>query len=219
LKRLGTGTIDLYYVHRIDPEVPIEDTVGAMARLVEKGKVRHIGLSEAGAQTIRRAHAVHPLAALQTEYSLWTRDPESELLALCRELGIGFVAYAPLGRGFLTGMISSVDALGEKDRRREHPRFMPENIASNARLAAALRVMAAGQGCTPAQLALAWLLGRGEFIVPLPGTKQRRWLEENVQALDVNLSAESRTRLEDAFPPGAAAGARYPEPQLKRVGI
>jgi aryl-alcohol dehydrogenase-like predicted oxidoreductase len=219
LKRLGTDFIDLYFVHRIDPDVPIEDTVGAMARLVDQGKVRHIGLSEAGARTVRRAHAVHPLAALQTEYSLWTRDPESELLPLCRELGIGFVAYSPLGRGFLTASIESVDSLGEKDRRREHPRFMPENLSRNVRLLDRLKDLASGEGCSPAQLALAWVLSRGDDIVPIPGTKQRRWLEENAKAVNLSPSAETLAALDAAFPPGAAAGPRYPEPQLKRVGI
>jgi aryl-alcohol dehydrogenase-like predicted oxidoreductase len=219
LKRLGTDFIDLYFVHRIDPDVPIEDTVGAMARLVEQGKVRHIGLSEAGARTIRRAHAVHPLTALQTEYSLWTRDPEGELLPLCRELGIGFVAYSPLGRGFLTASIENVGSLGDKDRRREHPRFMPENLSRNVRLLDGLKDLASREGCSPAQLALAWVLSRGGDIVPIPGTKQRRWLEENAKAVDLSPSAETLAALDAAFPPGAAAGPRYPEPQLKRVGI
>ncbi len=190
-----------------------------MARLIEQGKVRHLGLSEAGPQTIRRAHRVHPLTALQTEYSLWTRDPEGELLPLCRDLGIGFVAYAPLGRGFLTAAIETVDALGDKDRRREHPRFQSENLQQNVRLLEALKQQADEERCSPAQLALAWLLSRGDFIVPLPGTKQRRWLEENVRALDLSPRADTFAALDRAFPPGAAAGPRYPEPQLQRVGI
>jgi aryl-alcohol dehydrogenase-like predicted oxidoreductase len=219
LRRLGTDVIDLYFVHRIDPSVPIEETIGAMARLVEQGKIRHIGLSEAGPQTIRRAHAVHPLTALQTEYSLWTRDPETELLPLCQELGIGFVAYSPLGRGFLTAAIESAEALEAKDRRREHPRFQAENLQRNVRLLDALKQGASEEGCTPAQLALAWLLTRGDFIVPLPGTKQRRWLEQNVQAQDLTPRADTLAALDRAFPPGVAAGPRYPEPQLKRVGL
>ncbi len=219
LKRLGVEAIDLYYIHRIDASVPIEDTVGAMARLVEQGKVRHLGLSEAGPNTIRRAHAVHPIAALQTEYSLWTRDPEAELLPLCEELGIGYVAYSPLGRGFLTATIPGVDALGEKDRRREHPRFQLENLQKNVRLLDTLKRLAAEEGCTPAQLALAWLLSRRDFIVPLPGTKQRRWLEENVRAAELAPKSATLAALDQAFPPGVTAGTRYPEPQMKRLGL
>ena len=219
LKRLGVDAIDLYYVHRIDSNVPIEDTVGAMARLVQQGKVRCIGLSEAGPTTIRRAHKTHPLTAIQTEYSLWSRDPEAELLPLCEELGIGYVAYSPLGRGFLTGTIDSVDALGEKDRRREHPRFKPENIEKNTSLVATLRRLAEQEKCSPAQLAIAWLLGKGDFIVPLPGTKQRRWLEENVRAVDLSPSRATIAELDEAFRPGVTAGTRYPEAQLKRLGI
>ncbi|CAA9362464.1 MAG: Oxidoreductase, aldo/keto reductase family [uncultured Microvirga sp.] len=219
LKRLGVETIDLYYIHRIDSEVAIEDTVGAMARLVEQGKVRHLGLSEAGPATIRRAHAVHPIAALQTEYSLWTRDPEAELLPLCEELGIGYVAYSPLGRGFLTATIPNVDALGEKDRRREHPRFKPENIAQNVRLVDTQQRLAAQENCTPAQLAVAWLLSRRPFVVPLPRTKQRRWLEENVRAAELSLKPATLASLDAAFPPGVTAGTRYPEPQMKRLGL
>jgi aryl-alcohol dehydrogenase-like predicted oxidoreductase len=190
-----------------------------MVKLKQQGKIRHVGLSEAGPDTIRRAHAVHPLTALQTEYSLWTRDPEAELLPLCRELGIGFVAYSPLGRGFLTAGIETVDSLGEKDRRREHPRFHAENLQRNVPLLEALKQGAAKEGCTPAQLALAWLFSREDFIVPLPGTKQRRWLEQNVEAVDLAPRAETLAALDSAFPPGAASGARYPEPQLKRVGL
>jgi aryl-alcohol dehydrogenase-like predicted oxidoreductase len=219
LARLGIDTIDLYFVHRIDSDVPIEDTVGAMSKLVDQGKVRHIGLSEAGPATIRRAHKVHPLTAIQTEYSLWSRDPEAELLPLCEELGIGYVAYSPMGRGFLTGAIESVDSLGEKDRRREHPRFKPENIEKNAALISTLKRLAAQENCTPAQLSLAWLLSRKDFIVPIPGTKQRRWLEENVQAVDLSLAPATLAELNDAFRPGVTAGTRYPEGQLKRLGI
>jgi aryl-alcohol dehydrogenase-like predicted oxidoreductase len=219
LRRLGVEVIDLYYVHRIDPSVPIEETVGAMARLVEQGKVRHLGLSEAAPGTLRRAHAVHPITALQTEYSLWTRDAEAELLPLCQELGIGYVAYSPLGRGFLTGTIEGVDSLELQDRRREHPRFQAENLQKNVRLLDTLRRLAAEQGCTPAQLALAWLLSRREFIVPLPGTKQRRWLEENAAAVEITPRPEALQALDRAFPPAVAAGTRYPEAQMKRVGI
>jgi aryl-alcohol dehydrogenase-like predicted oxidoreductase len=219
LKRLGTDVIDLYFVHRIDSDVPIEDTVGAMSKLVDQGKVRHIGLSEAGPITIRRAHKVHPLTAIQTEYSLWSREPEAELLPLCAELGIGYVAYSPIGRGFLTGAIESVDSLGEKDRRREHPRFKPENIEKNSALIATLKRLAAQENCTPAQLSIAWLLSRKNFIVPIPGTKQRRWLEENVQAVDLSLAPGTLSELDKAFRPGVTAGTRYPEGQLKRLGI
>jgi aryl-alcohol dehydrogenase-like predicted oxidoreductase len=219
LKRLGVETIDLYYQHRVDPKVPIEETVGAMAELVKAGKVRHLGLSEASARTIRRAHAVHPIAALQTEYSLWTREAEAEILPTCRALGIGFVAYSPLGRGFLSGVIGSQQALSEKDRRREHPRFAPENIARNAALLPALRRIAEAQGATPAQVAIAWLLARGRDIVPIPGTKRVTRLEENLGALQVKLSAADTAALDSAFPVGVAAGARYPAEHLARVGI
>ena len=219
LKRLGTDVIDLLFVHRIDSNVPIEDTVGAMSRLVSEGKVRHIGLSEAGPATIKRAHATHPLTALQTEYSLWSRDAEAELLPLCAQLGIGYVAYAPLGRGFLTGLIDSVDALGEKDRRREHPRFKPENIEKNNVLLESLKRLARAEGCTPAQLALAWLLNKGEHIVPIPGSKQRRWLEDNASAVNLKPSATTLAVLDKTFVPGGTAGMRYPEGQLKRLGI
>jgi aryl-alcohol dehydrogenase-like predicted oxidoreductase len=219
LKRLGVEVIDLYYLHRVDPGVPIEDTVGAMARLVEQGKVRHIGLSEAAAPTLRRAHAVHPIAALQTEYSLWSREVEAEILPACRELGIGFVPYSPLGRGFLSGTITSSAALAEGDRRREHPRFHDANLERNLGLLETLRELAAVEGCTPAQIALAWLLAQGEDIVPIPGTKRRRYLEENVAALDVRLSGADLARLDRAFPPGITAGDRYPAGQMKRVGL
>jgi len=219
LKRLGVEEIDLHYLHRVDPKVPIEDTVGAMARLVERGKVRHIGLSEAGAGTLRRAQAVHRIAALQTEYSLWTRDVEAEILPACRELGIGFVAYSPLGRGFLSGRITSQDALAENDRRREHPRFAPENLDRNVGLLATLSELAAAKGCTPAQIALAWLLAQGDDVVPIPGTKRRGYLEENVAASDIRLDENELETLAESFPPGVTAGERYPAGQMKRVGI
>jgi aryl-alcohol dehydrogenase-like predicted oxidoreductase len=219
LKRLGVDTIDLYYLHRVDPNVPIEDTVGAMARLVEAGKVRHLGLSEAGAATLRRAHAVHPIAALQTEYSLWCREVEAEILPACRELGIGFVAYSPLGRGFLSGTITSLDALSEKDRRREHPRFQQGNLERNVGLLGALRELAEARDGTPAQIALAWLLAQGGDIVPIPGTKRRTYLEENVRALDLAVTDAELASLAEAFPPGVTAGTRYPAGQMKRIGI
>jgi aryl-alcohol dehydrogenase-like predicted oxidoreductase len=219
LKRLGVDHIDLYYAHRIDPSVPIEETVGAMAKLVAAGKVRHIGLSEASPTTLRRAHAVHPIAALQTEFSLWTRDPEVELLSLCEKLGVGFVAYSPLGRGFLTGTIAALDDLAQQDRRRDMPRFQGDNMIHNLVMVEALRLAASEEGCTPAQLALAWLLSRRPFIVPLPGSKQRRWLDENCDATELALTASTLAKLDDAFAPGRAAGARYPAAQMKRVGI
>lgn len=219
LKRLGVDVIDLYFVHRIDPTVPIEETVGALARLVETGKVRHIGLSEASAATLRRAHATHPIAALQTEYSLWSREPEEVLLNACEELGIGFVAYSPLGRGFLTGTINGLDALGAKDRRRDMPRFQGANLERNLELLAVLRAVAASASCTPAQAALAWLLTRRPFIVPIPGSKQRRWLDENVDAADVILTAEALATLDTTFRPERVLGTRYPEGQMRRVGI
>jgi aryl-alcohol dehydrogenase-like predicted oxidoreductase len=211
LERLGVEVIDLYYQHRVDPDTPIEDTVGAMAELVRAGKVRHLGLSEAAPDTIRRAHAVHPVAALQTEYSLWSRDPEDELLALCDELGIGFVAYSPLGRGFLTGAIRSVDDLDADDWRRENPRFQGENFQRNLELVDAVRGLAEEKDCTPAQLALAWVLARGQHIVPIPGTRSIERLQENVRAADITLDAGELRRLDDILPPGAAAGTRYPE--------
>ena len=219
LARLKTDVIDLYYVHRIDPTVRIEDTVGAMARLVEQGKVRHIGLSEASTETIRRAHATHPVTALQTEYSLWTRDVEDEILPTCRELGIGFVAYSPLGRGFLSGVIPSREALIENDRRRDHPRFAEENIAKNSRLVETLRSVAEGAGASPAQIAITWLLARGPDVVPIPGTKKVKWLDENIAAADLALSSEQMAILESAFAPGVTAGDRYPPGGMKRVGI
>jgi len=219
LKRLGVETIDLYAQHRVDKAVPIEDTVGAMKQLVQAGKVRWLGLSEAGAQTIRRAHKVHPIAALETEYSLWSRDSEQEILPACRELGIGYVAYSPLGRGFLTGTIKSLDALLPKDRRREHPRFHEENLKRNVALLQLIESIAAAHRCTPAQVALAWVLARGEDIVPIPGTKRRKYLEQNAGALDVHLHSSEIQTLEKAFTPGIASGTRYPEKQLAGLSI
>jgi aryl-alcohol dehydrogenase-like predicted oxidoreductase len=209
LERLGVETIDLYYQHRVDPTVPIEETVGAMAELVSSGKVRYLGLSEAAPDTIRRAHAVHPITALQTEYSLWSRDAEEEILPTVRELGIGFVAYSPLGRGFLTGAFASPDDLGDDDRRAQMPRFQGENFERNLRLVDAVRELAEAKGVTPAQIALGWVHSRGEDVIPIPGTKRRRYLEENVQALEVELSDEELQRLDEAFPPGVTAGERY----------
>jgi len=219
LKRLGVEVIDLYYLHRVDTEVPIEDTVGAMARLVEAGKVRHLGLSEAAAATCRRAHAVHPITALQTEYSLWSRDVEPEILPACRELGIGFVPYAPLGRGFLSATITGLDVLADDDRRREHPRFAQANLERNLALLTTLKEIARARGCSPAQVALAWLLAQGPDIVPIPGTKRRRYLEENAAAIDVALERADLETLEAAFPPGVAAGGRYPPGGMRRVGL
>jgi aryl-alcohol dehydrogenase-like predicted oxidoreductase len=219
LKRLGVDVIDVYGMHRMDKTVPIEDTVGAMKRLVEQGKVRYLQLSEAGAQTIRRAHKVHPIIAVETEYSLWSRDVEKEILPVCRELGIGFMAYAPLGRGFLTATMKTLDALLPKDRRREHPRFSPDNIAKNAQLLAPLEKIAAAKKCTPAQAALAWLLAQGEDIVPIPGTKRRTYLEQNCAAVNVKLTKEEIESLSRAFPLNATAGTRYPEKQLAGLGI
>jgi aryl-alcohol dehydrogenase-like predicted oxidoreductase len=209
LRRLGTDHIDLYYQHRVDTGTPIEETIGAMSDLVHDGKVRFIGLSEAAAATIRRAHATFPITAVQTEYSLWTRDPEEEVLPTCRELGIGFVAYSPLGRGFLTGEIKSFDDLAEDDIRRRHPRFQPENFQRNLDLVAEITEMAREKGCTPAQLALAWVLAQGEDIVPIPGTKRRRYLEENIEALEVTLTRSDLERLDETMPAGAASGDRY----------
>jgi aryl-alcohol dehydrogenase-like predicted oxidoreductase len=209
LARLGVEHVDLYYQHRVDADTPIEETVGAMAELVAAGKVRHLGLSEASPETIRRAHAVHPITALQSEYSLWTRDPEDGALATCRELGIGFVAYSPLGRGFLAGRFASPDELDEDDFRKRHPRFSGDNLEPNRRLAERVRELAAEKGIGPAQLALAWVLTRGDDIVPIPGTKRRSYLEQNAAASDLTLTEEELARLDEAFPPGAAAGARY----------
>jgi aryl-alcohol dehydrogenase-like predicted oxidoreductase len=219
LKRLGVDTIDIYGMHRMDKTVPIEDTVGAMKRLVEQGKVRHLQLSEAGAQTIRRAHKVHPIACVETEYSLWSRDVEKEILPACRELGIGYMAYAPLGRGFLTATMKSLDALLPKDRRREHPRFSEQNIGKNAQLLAPLEKIAQARRATPAQVALAWLLAQGEDIVPNPGTKRRKYLEENCAALGIKLAGDEVEALKQAFPLDVTAGTRYPEKQLAGLGI
>ena len=219
LKRLGVEVIDLYYQHRVDAQTPIEETVGAMSRLVEQGKVLHLGLSEAASATIRRAAAVHPIAALQTEYSLWTRDVEDEILPTCRELGIGFVPYSPLGRGLLTGQIKTVDDFGADDWRRLNPRFQGDNLKKNLDLVAAITTIATDKGCTASQLALAWVLAQGEDIVPIPGTKRRKYLEENLGALEFELTIEDLARIDAALPKGAAAGTRYPEAQMVRVGI
>lgn len=217
LKRLAVDVIDLYYQHRVDPTVPIEETVGAMAELVKAGKVRHLGLSEAAPDTLRRACKVHPIAALQTEYSLWSRDPEDDVLATCRELGVGFVAYSPLGRGFLTGQIKSPGDLAEDDFRRHSPRFQGENFQKNLQLVAHVRALAEERGCTPAQLALAWVLAQGRDIVPIPGTKQRTRLEENAAAVSVKLTPEDLAAIDAVAPRGVAAGMRYPEAGMKSV--
>lgn len=214
LKRLRVEVIDLYYQHRVDPNTPIEETVGAMAELVTQGKVRFIGLSEAAPQTIRRAHATHPITALQTEYSLWTRDPEREILSTVRDLGIGFVPYSPLGRGFLTGRFKKYEDLPQDDYRRNHPRFQGENFERNLQLVAVVEQIAHEKGATPSQVALAWLLAKGEDVVPIPGTKRREYLQDNLAALDVALSADDLRRIEEAFPAGAAAGERYPAQAL-----
>jgi aryl-alcohol dehydrogenase-like predicted oxidoreductase len=217
LKRLGVDVIDLYYQHRVDPTVPIEDTVGAMARLVEQGKVRYLGLCEAGAETVRRAHRVHPISALQTEYSLWTRDLEQQMIPLLRELGIGLVPYCPLGRGFLTGSIQTPDDMGAKDRRHEHPRFQGDNFTRNLRLLDPIQQVAQAHNASMAQVALNWILAQGNDIVPIPGTKTRKYLKENTTRIALS-DAELR-RLNDAFPPNVASGLRYPEFQLKGMGI
>jgi aryl-alcohol dehydrogenase-like predicted oxidoreductase len=217
LRRLGVEVIDLYYQHRVDPDTPIEDTVGAMSRLVEEGKVRYLGLSEASAQTVRRAHAVHPIAALQSEYSLWTREVEADVLPACRELGVGFVAYSPLGRGFLTGRFRKPEDLAEDDRRRQFPRFREENFAQNMRLVERVREMAAKKGCKPSQLALAWVLAQGPDVVPIPGTKRRTYLEENAGALGVELTAEDLARVAEVLSDAPVAGERYPEQSMRSV--
>ncbi|HEX8692761.1 MAG TPA: aldo/keto reductase [Longimicrobium sp.] len=218
LQRLGVDEIDLYYQHRVDPEVPIEETVGAMSRLVEEGKVRFLGLSEAGAETIRRAHATHPVSALQSEYSLWSRDIEDEIIPAVRELGIGLVAYSPLGRGFLTGRFRSPDDFEPDDFRRGSPRFQGENFQKNLDLVKHIEELAAAKGCTASQLALAWVLARGDDIVPIPGTKRRKYLEENLAALDVRLTADDLARIEEIAPQGVAAGTRYAEGGMRMVG-
>jgi len=219
LKRLGVDVIDVYGLHRVDPKIPIEDTVGAMKKLVEQGKVRHLALSEAGAQTLRRAHKVHPLVALETEYSLWSRDVEKEILPACRELGIAFMAYSPLGRGFLTATIKTLDALRDKDRRRDHPRFNPDNLKRNVDLLRPLESIAAAHKVKPAQVALAWVLAQGRDVVPIPGTKRREYIEQNAAAVGIALSAAEIAQLAKAFPPGAASGTRYPEKQLAGLGL
>jgi aryl-alcohol dehydrogenase-like predicted oxidoreductase len=217
LRRLGVETIDLYYQHSVDPNTPIEETVGAMAELVKQGKVRYLGLSEASPQTLRRAVKVHPIAALQTEYSLWTRDPEREILSVCRDLGVGFVAYSPLGRGFLTGEFQKFDDLPADDYRRNTPRFQGENFQKNLDLVKRVEEIGKEKGCKPSQLALAWVLAQGNDIVPIPGTKRRKYLEENVGALSVKLTKEDLRRIHEVFPPEAAAGQRYPEHMLALV--
>ena len=218
LKRLKISTIDLFYLHRVDTGVPIEDTVGAMARLIDQGKVRYLGLSEAGAKTIRRAHATYPIAALQSEYSLWTRDPEGEILATCRELGIGFVPYSPLGRGILTGQVKNAE-FGPKDFRRMSPRFQGDNFQKNLALVTRVEQIASEKRCAPAQLALAWVLAQGDDIVPIPGTKRRTYLDQNLGALDVSLNASDLRRIDEAIPRGAAVGARYPDEYMNRLGV
>jgi aryl-alcohol dehydrogenase-like predicted oxidoreductase len=217
LRRLGIETIDLYYQHRVDPSTPIEETVGAMAQLVKEGKVRFLGLSEAGPQTIRRAHAVHPITALQSEYSLWSRDPEKEILPTCRELGIGFVPYSPLGRGFLTGRFKKPEDLSADDYRSKTPRFQGENFERNLELVRRIEKLAAEKHCTTAQLALAWVLAQGENIVPIPGTKRRKYLEENAGALNVQLTVADLARINEAAPEGSTAGTRYPEAMMHTV--
>ncbi len=219
LQRLGVEVIDLYYQHRVDPNTPIEDTVGAMAELVREGKVRYLGLSEAAPRTVRRALAIHPITALQTEYSLWSREPEAEILPTVRELGIGFVPYSPLGRGFLTGQMRSLQHLAADDYRRNSPRFQDDNFRLNLALVAEIESLARESNCTPAQLALAWVLAQGEDIVPIPGTKRRRFLAENIDAINVHLTAAVLARLDSALPPGAAAGDRYAPPSMKALNL
>ncbi|MDQ3820081.1 MAG: aldo/keto reductase [Acidobacteriota bacterium] len=217
LRRLNVDMIDLYYQHRVDPNTPIEETVGAMARLVEEGKVRYLGLSEAAIETIRRAQKVHTITALQTEYSLWSREPEDGILEVCRELSIGFVAYSPLGRGFLTGRFQSIDDLPEDDYRRNAPRFQGENFQKNLELVRHIEQLATAKGCTPAQIALAWVMAQGLDIVPIPGTKHRKYLEENARSVDVELTQEDLRRIDEIAPKGVAAGERYPEAAMKAV--
>ncbi|HRE79756.1 MAG TPA: aldo/keto reductase [Opitutaceae bacterium] len=218
LKRLGVDVIDLYYQHRVDPKTPIEETIGAMAELVKAGKVRYLGLSEAGPDTLRRAHAVHPITALQTEYSLWTRDPEGGVLDTCRELGVGFVAYSPLGRGFLTGQIRRFEDFAADDYRRHSPRFQGENFVKNLEIVRRLEELAANKGCTASQLALAWVLSQGEDIVPIPGTKRIRYLDENLAALKLSLSTSEQEAIRAVFPPDAVAGTRYPAAMMGALG-
>jgi aryl-alcohol dehydrogenase-like predicted oxidoreductase len=219
LRRLGVEAIDLYYLHRVDPATPIEDTVGAMAGLVKEGKVRWLGLSEVSPETLRRAHKVHPITAVQSEYSLWSRDPEDDgILDACRDLGVGFVPYSPLGRGFLTGQIKRFEDLAPDDYRRNSPRFQGENFQKNLDLVKRIEEIASSKGCTPAQLALAWVLAQGDDLVPIPGTKRRKYLEENVGALDVTLTAEDLQRIDEVAPKGVAAGTRYPEAMMATVG-
>ena len=217
LERLGVEQIDLYYLHRVDAKVPIEDSVGAMAELVREGKVRYLGLSEAAPDTIRRAHAVHPITALQSEYSLWNREPEHDVLPICRELGIGFVPFSPLGRGFLSGTVAGIDGLSPDDFRRLLPRFQDENVQRNRSLVARLEEIAAGKRCTASQLALAWIFNKGEDLVPIPGTKRRTYLESNTSAVDIELSAAEMAAIEAVFPIGAAAGQRYPADMMRMV--
>ncbi|MED1204093.1 aldo/keto reductase [Heyndrickxia acidicola] len=219
LLRLGVDYIDVYYQHRVDPKTPIEETVGAMAELVKEGKVRYLGLSEAAPETIRKAHMIHPITVLQTEYSLWSRDVEDEILPAVRELGIGFVPYSPLGRGFLTGQITKFEDLAEDDYRRFSPRFQGENFQKNLQLVDKIKEIAQEKGCQPSQLALAWLLAQGEDIVPIPGTKRRNYLEENMQAVNLNLTPEELEFINKAAPQGAAAGTRYPEVNMKGVNL
>ena len=218
LRRLGTDHIDLYYQHRLDPATPIEETVGAMAELVKQGKVRYLGLSEAGVETLKRASAVHPISALQTEYSLWSRDPEDQILAACRALGIGFVAYSPLGRGFLAGQIQRFEDLAADDYRRFSPRFQGENFGKNLELVKRVESLARQKGCTASQLALAWVLAQGDDVVPIPGTKRRKYLEENAAASDIALSAADKKRIDEVAPRGAAAGERYPAAMMGSIG-
>ncbi len=219
LKRLGTDHIDLYYIHRIDETVPIEETVGAMAQLKTQGKIRHLGISEAGPATIRRAHKAHPITALQTEYSLWSRDVEAEILPLCHELGIGFAGYAPLGRGFLTATVASGDAMPQNDMRRNMPRFQGDNARQNETLVGVLKDLAAQEGCTPAQLAIAWVLSRRPPVVPLVGASKRKWLEENAKATEITISAATLGALDRTFEPGVTKGDRYAAPMMARLGL
>jgi aryl-alcohol dehydrogenase-like predicted oxidoreductase len=217
LKRLGIDSIDLYYQHRVDPNTPIEDTIGAMSRLVEEGKIRFIGMSEASARTLRRANKVHHVTALQSEYSLWTRDVEKEILPACHELGTGFVPFSPLGRGFLTGRIKDTTGFGEKDFRKDNPRFVGENFSKNLKFVKRIENLAAAKKCTAGQIALAWVMAQGKDIVPIPGTKRRKYLEENVAAVDLKLSKEELERINEIAPPGVAAGARYTDEMMKAV--